>query len=161
MKRNLVSLTKRKACSKTHRSFSQCASGVQPRYHAPSNEQLKEYTQFLASVIHSWPQSQRDYFISTLHAAQSNPKRNNKYDHLLNQGKIPQKDLQRLDYHKLTHWLPFVYANDIVQIVDRLQDSPTLISIHNGTELVTYDDRNPEHSEFLQSIKRHHHDKMV
>eukprot|EP01084_Bolivina_argentea_P262837 444655_1 len=139
-----------------------CASTITPQenYIPPTYDQIEEYTQTIASVLHSWPLQLREHFISTLHKAQANPRRNKNYDHLLN-NKIPQDLLQSLDYYKLKHWLPYVFANDIVQIMNEIQESSMLALIHDGQQLISYNGHNPQHIQILNRIKTENYDKMI
>ena len=131
------------------------------QYIAPTNDQIEEYTQNIASVLLSWPAEYREYFVAALHKAQANPRRNKNYDSLLNNPKIPETQMKSLDYYKLQHWLPFVYVNDVVQIMDEIQESEILACINNDNDIVTYDGNNYKHQQILREMKTEHCDKMV
>ena len=135
-----------------HRSFSANAACTIPTY-----EEIEEYTETIASTIHSWPSDLRDHFISTLHKAQANPKRNKNYNKI----NIPSQYLDALDNNKLRNWLPFVFVNDIVEIMEQIQESPILSLIKINGQMVSYNDDNMHHQQILDCIQSDAVDKMV
>lgn len=142
-----------------YRSYSAVAN---LNYNPPTHDEIAEYTQNIASVLLSWPTENREYFLSTLHKAQANPRRNNNYDQLLTNHVITNNQMKSLDYYKLQHWLPFVHVNDIVQIMDEMKDSAMLACINNdNNQMITYNGSNPHHQQKLDKIKTENYDKMV
>merc|ERR1712130_983296 len=77
--------------------------------------------------------------------------------------KIPKYYLNALNYNKLQCLLPYIFVNDIIEIMNEIKQSPilSLIKINKNDQMISYNDENIKHQKIMKHIETDYINKMI